>query len=179
MKGTIGSIDLTGVVPLKITGSPIPEIDCFPEGVVSRIKCTTIGIELIGKYENVILIVEASACFGRVRCFGVDELGYGKGRGRNGDGVASGLVEKEIVSVAVYIGDDGVCNEEGEEGENEEDEDTDVENATGSEKGGGFVDRVRLVEEIFFVRSRLVVYRGVVDIRDEAASHGWWTRGIF
>jgi hypothetical protein len=124
------------------------------------------------------LIVETSAGFGRVRRFGVDELGYGKGRGRNGDGVASGLVEKEIVSVGVYISDDGVYNEESEEGNNEEDEDTDVENATGGENGGGFVDRVGLVEEIIFVRSRLVIYRGVVDIRDEAASHGWWTRGI-
>lgn len=78
----------------------------------------------------------------------------------------------------MYIGDDGVCNEESEKGNNEDDEDTDVEDATGGEKGGGFVDRVRLVEEILFVRS-LVFYGGVVDIGYETASRGWWTRRIF
>ena len=75
MKGTIGSIDLTGLVPLNISSSPIPEIDCFPEGVISSKERTAIGIELIGKYEDVVLIVETSAFFGRIRCLGVDELG--------------------------------------------------------------------------------------------------------
>lgn len=125
------------------------------------------------------MIVETSARFDRFRSVGVDDLGCCKVRGGIGDGVASVLVEKEILRVvAVYISDNGICNEESEEGANEEDEDTDVENATGGENGRGFVDRVRLVEEILFVRS-LVVYRGVVDIRDEAASHGWWTRRVF
>ena len=125
------------------------------------------------------MIVETSTRSDRFRRIGVDDLGYCNVRGGIGDGVASGLVEKQILRVvAVYISDNGICNEEGEEGANEEDENTDVENATGGKNGGGFVNRVRLVEEILFVRS-LVVYRRVVDIRDEAASHGWWTRRVF
>ena len=64
MKRTVGSIDLTGLVPLKITSSPIPEIHCFPKGVISGEKGTAIGVEFIGKYENVIFIIETSACFG-------------------------------------------------------------------------------------------------------------------
>jgi hypothetical protein len=96
-----------------------------------------------------------------------------------GDGVASGLVKKEILSIAaLHISDNGVHNEESKEGANEEGEDTEVKNATGSEKGRALVDRIRLVEEIVVVLL-LVVYRGVVDIRDEATSHGWWSRGIF
>ena len=82
------------------------------------------------------------------------------------------------MSVIIYISDDGVCNEEGKEGDNEENEDTDVENTTGGKNGGGFINRVGLMQEIFLVRSPLVIYRGVVDIRDEAAPHSWWTRRI-
>lgn len=105
--------------------------------------------------------------------------GYGKVSGGISDGVASGLVEKDILRVvAVHISDNGVCNEESKEGANEENEDTDVQNPTGSEKGRGLVDRLRIVEEII-VLLLLVVYRGVVDISFEAASHGWWRRGIF
>ena len=82
------------------------------------------------------------------------------------------------MSIAAYIGDDRVRNKESEEGDNEEDEDTDVENATGGKKGGRLVDRGGFVEEILFVRSKLVFCRGVVDIRDEATSHRWRTRWI-
>lgn len=80
-------------------------------------------------------------------------FGYGNVSGRGiGDRIASGLVKKEILSVAaVHIRDNRVCNEESKEGDDEEGEDAEIENATGTENRRGFVDRLHVVKSVVVI----------------------------
>jgi hypothetical protein len=56
----------------------------------------------------------------------------------------------------MYISNNGECDEKGKETDKEENEDTNVQNAAGVENGGPLVDRIRLVEEIIFIRNIIV-----------------------
>ena len=64
VKRTIGGIELTCIVPLCIVGLRVPEIDRFPKGVITRIKCTAIDIELIRENKIIRLTIETNASFG-------------------------------------------------------------------------------------------------------------------
>lgn len=66
VKGTISGIDLTWIVPLVITSLQVPEVDRFPIGIIARIKCSVVEIELIRENKIIVLTIETNASFGRV-----------------------------------------------------------------------------------------------------------------
>jgi hypothetical protein len=61
MKATIGGIDLSRIVPLLITSDPIPKINRFPIRIIAGVKCTTIEVELVGKYKIILISIVTNA----------------------------------------------------------------------------------------------------------------------
>jgi len=41
--------DCIGIVPFEILSNTIPEVNCFEIWIISRVKCPSRGIELVGE----------------------------------------------------------------------------------------------------------------------------------
>lgn len=75
-EGTITGGDLLGVVPFKVAGGAVPDIDGLPERIVAGIKGASRGRELVRKDEGIVVTVEARTGKGIVGGIGVNEVGH-------------------------------------------------------------------------------------------------------
>ena len=73
VKGTIGGIDLTRIVPLNIGSAQIPKIDCLPKGIIARFKRTAIKVELIGEDKIIGIAIVTSATPGGLGSVRINE----------------------------------------------------------------------------------------------------------
>ena len=164
---------MRGVVPFQVSGRAVPERNCLPEWVVAGIKGTAGTIELIGKDEVVLVIVETCTGLGARGGVKVDEVGHLEEDGGLARCVYVDVAVHAVVSCFVEVEEkDGAEDENIEETEYEQDEDADVEDATPGETVIMDAACLGVMEAVLVIDGIKEVVCGVVLVGDKTTTDG-------
>ena len=172
-ESTISGGDLPRVIPFQVFRGPVPQVDSFPEGVISRVKGAVVDVELVREDENVFLSIPSSPCLGVVGGVAVDHIGHLEHFRRLGytlDGVVYTYVtgrEALIPRVHLIVAQHGIADEEGEEGEDQYTKGPDVQPTSAAPNAPTLILKVRLMKVIVLFGD--VISIGVVRIRDQSS----------
>jgi len=123
--------DLPRVIPFLVSGSPVPQVDSFPVGIVAGVESATIGVKLVREDKDVFLSIPSGPCLGSLRGITVNQTSHLEVLPwltytliRTVDACVA--VQALPPSVLLIVANDGIADEEGEEGENQYGEGSDV-----------------------------------------------------